>query len=75
MLPKNKLRKEYLSKVKIFEEASHNLYNLGLPQFNICESIDYNKLIEHPELYPEKYELVATNLEDESQSNKSKITI
>ena len=68
MLPKNKLRKEYLSKVQIFEEASHNLFKLGLPQFNICESLDYNKILEHPEQYPEKYEIIATNLEDDSQS-------
>ena len=68
MLPKNKLRKQYLSKVQIFEEAGHTLYKLGLPQFNICHSIDYNELLEHPELYPERYEIVGTNLEDDSKS-------
>jgi ribosomal protein L13 len=68
MLPKNKLRKQYLSKVQIFEEAAHNLHQFGLPQFNICENVDYNKLLQHPEQYPENYEIVATNLEDDNKS-------
>ena len=68
MLPKNKLRKQYLTKVQIFEEASHNLHSIGLPQFNVSESVDYDKLLQHPEKYPENYEIVATNLEDDDKS-------
>lgn len=44
MIPKNKMRMLYLSKIKIFEEGGHDLHNLGLPQFSHVQSIDYNQI-------------------------------
>lgn len=43
MLPKNKMRAEYLKKVIIFAEGGHNLN--GLPQFGSVKPIDYNKIL------------------------------
>ena len=45
MLPKNKMRKLFLSKVQIFEGAAHNLQNKGLPQFGKNIPIDYNEIL------------------------------
>jgi hypothetical protein len=44
MIPKNRMRMLYLSKLKIYEEAGHDLHNLGLPQFAPIKSIDYNEI-------------------------------
>lgn len=44
MIPKNKMRMLYLSKLKIYEEGGHDLHELGLPQFAPVKSIDYNKI-------------------------------
>lgn len=44
MIPKNKMRLLFLSKIKIYEEGGHDLYHLGLPQFAPVEPIDYNKI-------------------------------
>ena len=45
MIPKNKMRLLFLSKVKIYEEAGHDLQHLGLPQFAPVQSLDYNKIL------------------------------
>ena len=45
MTPKNKMRLLFLSKVKIYEEAGHDLHHLGLPQFTSAQSIDYNSIL------------------------------
>lgn len=44
MIPKNKMRKLFLAKVKIFEEGGHDLYSIGLPQFGKVVPVDYNKI-------------------------------
>jgi hypothetical protein len=44
MIPKNRMRMLYLSKLKIYEEGGHDLHNLGLPQFAPVKSIDYNEI-------------------------------
>ena len=61
MLPKNKMRPFYLSKVSVSSENSSDLESLKLPQFGIIKPIDYNKLfgIDHSlPLTPENYKLV-----------------
>lgn len=68
MLPKNKLRREYITKVQIYEEAGHDLHKLGLPQFSPCPPLDYNEILQHPEKYPQNYQLIAHNLEDDTKS-------
>ncbi len=45
MIPKNKMRLLFLSKIKIYEEAGHDLYHLGLPQFAPVKSLDYNDIL------------------------------
>lgn len=45
MIPKNKMRLLFLSKIKIYDEAGHDLHNLGLPQFASVQSIDYNQIL------------------------------
>ncbi len=44
MTPKNKMRKDYLKFVKIYEEGGHDLWKLGLPQFGKINPIDYNEI-------------------------------
>ena len=44
MIPKNKMRLLFLSKLKIYEEGGHDLHHLGLPQFAPVKSIDYNEI-------------------------------
>ncbi len=44
MIPKNKMRLLFLAKVKIYEEAGHDLHQLGLPQFAPVQSLDYNSI-------------------------------
>jgi len=45
MIPKNKMRLLFLSKVKIYEQGGHDLYHLGLPQFAPVQSLDYNNIL------------------------------
>ena len=58
MIPKNKMRLLYLSKIQIYEEGGHDLFQLGLPQFAPVKPIDYNEIYG---LYPEKSNLVIKN--------------
>ena len=44
MTPKNKLRREYIKFVKVYDEGGHDLWKLGLPQFGKFKSIDYNEI-------------------------------
>lgn len=44
MTPKNRLRREYIKFVKIYEEGGHDLWKLGLPQFGKLKPIDYNEV-------------------------------
>ena len=64
MLPKNKLRKEYLSKVKIFEEGGHDLYKLGLPQFGRLKSIDYNEVFGMNDINEKDAVIIKSTMED-----------
>jgi large subunit ribosomal protein L13 len=45
MLPKNKMRPDYLAKVTIYEEGGHDLQKFGLPQFANMKPIDYNEVL------------------------------
>lgn len=45
MLPKNTMRNDYLKKITVFRDASHDLFHLGLPQFGAVERLDYNELL------------------------------
>ena len=45
MIPKNKMRLLFLSKVKIYEQGGHDLHRLGLPQFAPVQNVDYNKIL------------------------------
>ena len=62
MLPKNKMRMEYLSKVKIYDEGGHDLYKLGLPQFAKIKPIDYNEIFGMNDLTPEKAVIIKSNI-------------
>lgn len=57
MIPKNKMRPEFLSKVKIYEEGGHDLTNLGLPQFGKIKPIDYNEVLQ-TKISPETHVIV-----------------
>jgi large subunit ribosomal protein L13 len=61
MLPKNKMRPEFLSKLKVYPENAEELESLKLPQFGIIKPVDYNKIfgIDHDkEFTPENYKLI-----------------
>ena len=62
MLPKNKMRKLFLTKIEIFEEGAHNLQNKGLPQFGKSKPIDYNEILGTTEISKENTVIVATNV-------------
>jgi len=57
MLPKNSLRALWMKNVIVYDEAGHDLYHLGLPQFADIEKIDYNKLLDG-NLSPETHQIV-----------------
>ncbi len=57
MLPKNSFRAKWLKNIIIYNEAGHDLYHLGLPQFVDIEPIDYNELL-GGNFSPENSELV-----------------
>jgi large subunit ribosomal protein L13 len=61
MLPKNKMRKLFLSKVEIFEEGAHKLQNKGLPQFGKNNPIDYNEILGTNSPIVEETTIIATN--------------
>jgi hypothetical protein len=61
MLPKNKLRKEYLSKITVYDQGGHDLYHLGLPQFGHVDTVDYNQILGR-NITPETHEIIATDL-------------
>jgi large subunit ribosomal protein L13 len=66
MLPKNRMRPDFLGKLKIFEEGGHDLQRLGIPQFGQMKPIDYNELAGIPE-DPEKrkkLKIVYSNVQD-----------
>ena len=44
MTPKNKMRRDYMKFVKVFEEGGHDLWKLGLPQFGKINPVDYNEI-------------------------------
>jgi hypothetical protein len=62
MTPKNKLRREYLKFVKIYEEGGHDLWKLGLPQFGKMQPIDYNEIFGLNDLKKGKAKIVSTNI-------------
>ena len=61
MIPKNKMRPEYLSKLIVYGENAPELESLKLPQFGIIKPVDYNKVfgIDHDKpLTPENYDVI-----------------
>jgi large subunit ribosomal protein L13 len=64
MLPKNKMRKLFLTKVQIFDEGMHNLQNKGLPQFGKTTPIDYNEIFGTSPVSKEDTVIVATNVHE-----------
>lgn len=64
MLPKNKMRKLFLSKVQIFEEGAHNLQNKGLPQFGKNIPIDYNEILGTDTSIQKDSVIVASNVNE-----------
>jgi large subunit ribosomal protein L13 len=64
MLPKNKMRKLFLTKVQIFDEGMHNLQNKGLPQFGKTTPIDYNDVFGTKPVSKEDTVIVSTNVPD-----------
>lgn len=65
MLPKNKMRKLYLSKVVIYPEAEHDLTNLNLPHFGAIKPIDYNSLLGIGEIKPETHTIIDSTIDIE----------
>lgn len=63
MLPKNKMRALYLSKVEIIPEGGHNYQKLGLPQFGKIIPIDYNKVFGTDDL--QKGKIVHSTIKEE----------
>jgi large subunit ribosomal protein L13 len=53
MLPKNKMRPDYLSKVEIIPEGGHDYIKLGLPQFGKMHPLDYNEIFGFKNMNPE----------------------
>jgi large subunit ribosomal protein L13 len=61
MLPKNKMRPDFLAKLKVYGENAPELETLKLPQFGIVKPIDYNKVFgidPDKQLTPENYKLI-----------------
>ena len=44
MLPKNKLYPQFLENLKVYNGPNHDLYELGLPQFDNLKPINFNKM-------------------------------
>lgn len=64
MLPKNKMRREYMKKVEIIAEGGHNYQKLGLPQFGKAVPIDYNKVFGTDNLDKENTVIVGSSLSE-----------
>jgi large subunit ribosomal protein L13 len=64
MLPKNKMRNLYLSKVKIYNEGGHDLFKLGLPQFGKIKPLDYNEIFGVNKMLDEGSKIIATNMKE-----------
>jgi len=62
MLPKNKMRILFLSKVEILEEGSHNYPNL--PQFGKIKPVDYNQVFGTGNLTPENSTIVYNTFDE-----------
>ena len=60
MLPKNKLRMDYMSKVEIIEEGGHDLQKLGLPEFGNMIPIDYNEIMGTKNIGPDTHKIIGT---------------
>jgi hypothetical protein len=75
MLPKNKMRPFYLSKIEIFEEGGHNLHHLGLPQFGKVKALDYNKILKNPITGDAPKEKLKIKENNSTDTNKGKSDI
>ena len=62
MLPKNKMRADYLSKVTVYNEGGHDLYKKGLPQFGKIIPVDYNEIFGLKDLYEGKAKIIHSTL-------------
>jgi large subunit ribosomal protein L13 len=62
MTPKNKLRREYLKFVKIYDEGGHDLWKLGLPQFGKVKPIDYNEIFGLNDVLSGKAKILSSNI-------------